>query len=547
MTPEVSVSPPVAWGAELVEELVLGAPCLVFSNRHRSVTGLFADARRFPDRPYLVQGGRRVTFAEHERLVATAVGLLRRNGVKKGSPVLLFGVNSVEWVVAYWAILAAGAVVVLGNAWWSEDEVGHAVTSIEPVLVVGDEARLARLPAGLPVLSFSALAELLGDESSDPYDDAPGSASEDDPAVVVFTSGTTGLPKGAVLSHRAIVSTLQALLERTRRLPAADSQPPAPSSSLLSLPMFHVGGLQQIITPMVTGGSIVFSEGRFDPQRIVAQILADGIRVWSAVPTMVTRVMDYLEQNAHPPLVTLHTLGLGGAPVPQELRERVLTWFPSVTRGLAVTYGLSEACGVVATGAGEEVRVRPGCVGRPLATSTVSIAAPDEAGTGEILVRSPSLMLGYWSRPEGADWPVTWDPGPIGPDRWLATGDIGRLDQDGFLFVTDRSKDIVIRGGENIATPHVEGRLSSHSAVAEVAVLGLPHPSLGEELGAVVVLHPGQDVSGEDLGAFARETLAHFEVPSKWWFHPGPLPQNATGKVLKRTLRHEWVERGQAL
>jgi long-chain acyl-CoA synthetase len=514
-------------------------------NRHRNVTGLFADARRFPDRPYLVQGGRKVTFADHERLVGAAAAVMRRHGVEKGSPVLLFGANSIEWVVAYWAILAAGGVVVLGNAWWSEDEMAHAVTTSDPALVVGDEIRLARLRGELPVLALSALAELIGEESGDPDGDASEPAQEDDPAVVVFTSGTTGLPKGAVLSHRAIVSTLQSLLERTHRLPNANSPPPSPSCSLLSLPMFHVGGLQQIITPMATGGSIVFTEGRFDPERIVAQILKEGIRVWSAVPTMVTRVMDYLEQNGHPPLSSIRTLGLGGAPVPQELRERVLTWFPSVTRSLAVTYGLSEACGVVATGAGEEILGRPGSVGRPLVTSTISIADPDEAGNGEILVRSASLMLGYWCRPEGAGGPVTWDPGPIGPGRWLATGDVGRLDQDGFLFVTDRSKDIVIRGGENIATPYVEGRLSSHPAVAQVAVLGLPHPSLGEELAAVVVLHPGQEVTGDELGAFARETLARFEIPSQWWFHSGPLPQNATGKVLKRALRQEWVERRQ--
>lgn len=542
MTQEASL-PSAAWGAELIEEDVLGAPCFVFLNRHRSATGVFADARRFPERPYLVQGERRVSFADHERMVGAAAELLRRHGVGKGSPVLLFGANSIEWVVAYWAILAAGGVVVLGNAWWSEDEVGHAATTTDPVLVVGDETRLARLRGGRPVLAFSTMAELAGDESGDRAVEALEPAQEDDPAVVVFTSGTTGLPKGAVLSHRAIVSTLQALLERTNRLPVPDSPPPAASSSLLSLPMFHVGGLQQIITPMVTGGTIVFSHGRFNPEGIVAQMLQEEIRVWSAVPTMVTRVMDYLEQNGRPPLTGLRTLGLGGAPVPQELRERVLTWFPSVTRSLAVTYGLSEACGVVATGAGEEVRARPGSVGRPLVTSTISIAGAEEGGFGEIMVRSPSLMLGYWRRPEGPGGSVTWDPGPIGPGRWLATGDIGRLDHDGFLFVTDRSKDIVIRGGENIATPHVEGRLSSHPAVAEVAVLGLPHRSLGEELAAVVVLHPGQAVSGGELGDFARETLAHFEVPTKWWFHPGPLPQNATGKVLKRSLRQEWVDR----
>lgn len=544
MTQEVSLS--TTWGADLVEEDVLGEPCRVFSNRHRCVTGLFTDARRFPDRPYLVQGQRRVSFADHERLAAIASSLLRRQGVKKGSPVLLLGANCIEWVVAYWAILAAGGVVVLGNAWWSEDEVRHAVATTDPVLVVGDEARLAKLPDGPQILAFSALAKLDDGQPGDRDGDMSEPTHEDDPAVVVFTSGTTGLPKGAVLSHRAIISTLQALLERTRRLPDANSPPPAPSSSLLSLPMFHVGGLQQIITPMVTGGSIVFSDGRFDPERIVAQIIGQGIRVWSAVPTMVTRVIDYLEQSGLPPLSGLRTLGLGGAPVSQELRERVLAWFPSVTRNLAVTYGLSEACGVVATGAGEEVRLRRGSVGRPLVTSTIAIAHPDEAGIGEILVRSPSLMLGYWCRAESGDGSVTWDPGPIGPGRWLATGDIGRLDPDGFLFVTDRSKDIVIRGGENIATPHVEGRLSAHPAVAEVAVLGLPHPSLGEELAAVVVLHDGQEVSGEDLRVFAHQTLAHFEVPSQWWFHPGPLPQNATGKVLKRALKQQWVDRADS-
>ncbi|KQX19629.1 MULTISPECIES: class I adenylate-forming enzyme family protein [unclassified Sphingomonas] len=525
---------------------MLGAPCRVFSSRHRHVTGLFSDARRFPDRPYLVQGSRTISFADHERLVRAAATLLRRHGVEKKSPVLLLGANCIEWVVAYWAILAAGGVVVLGNAWWSEDEVRHAVTTTDPVLVVGDGARLARLPDGRRVLAFDALAELGSDDSGDQRFDDSKPVQEDDPAVVVFTSGTTGLPKGAVLSHRAIISTLQALLDRTRRLPDADRPPPAPSSSLLSLPMFHVGGLQQIITPMVTGGSIVFSEGRFDPERIVAQIAEQEIRVWSAVPTMVTRVIDYLEQSGLPPLSGLRTLGLGGAPVSQELRERVLTWFPSVTRNLAVTYGLSEACGVVATGVGEEVRLRPGSVGRPLATSTISIADPDEAGIGEILIRSPSLMLGYWCRADGADSLAAWDPGPIGSGRWLATGDIGRLDGDGFLFVTDRSKDIVIRGGENIATPHVEGRLSAHPAVAEVAVLGLPHPSLGEELAAVVVLHSGQKVDRDELKAFAHQTLAHFEVPSQWWFHPGPLPQNATGKVLKRALKQAWVDRADA-
>ena len=531
-----------AWGSELVTEQVLGFPCTVFAERRRSVTERILDAHRFPERDYLIQSESRLTFGDHERLVHAAASVIRRSEVAPGAPVLLLGANCFEWVVAFWAILAANAVVVLGNAWWSEEEVRHAVDTTQPVLVMGDDARLARLPTGQRNLPFSELLDT--DLSLSGPEDHP-SCDEDDPAVVLFTSGTTGMPKGAVLSHRAIISTLQSILQRTRRLPATDRPIPDLSSSLLSLPLFHVGGLQQIITPMVTGGSIVFSEGRFDPERIVGLILREGIQVWSAVPTMVTRVMDFMEQNDRSPLTTVRTVGLGGSPVPQELRERVRTWFPSASRGLAVTYGLSEACGVVATGAGEEVRSRPGTVGRPLVTSTIRISDPDETGAGEILVRSPSVMLGYWQKPDGDGHPVEWDPGPIGSGRWLSTGDVGRLDDDGYLFVTDRSKDIVIRGGENIATPHVEGRLSTHEAVSEVAVLGLPHASLGEELCAVVVCHPGRTVTPQELEAFAQATLAHFEVPSRWWIHPGPLPQNATGKVLKRTLRQDWIERNE--
>jgi long-chain acyl-CoA synthetase len=293
---------------------------------------------------------------------------------------------------------------------------------------------------------------------------------------------------------------------------------------------------------MVTGGSLVFSEGRFDPERIVELIEVEDVKVWSGVPTMVSRVMDYLEEGGRQPVYNVRTLGLGGSPVSQELRQRVLTWFPNVALGLAVTYGLTESCGVTATGAGADIHTRPGTVGRPLATVTVKIANPDETGVGEVVIRSPSVMLGYW-QPPAARSDARWEPGPVTEDRWLHTGDIGHLDADGYLYISDRSKDIVIRGGENIATPHVEGRLSAHPSVREVAVVGLPHATLGEELGAIVVLKPGASLSSSDLAEFAAERLGYFEVPSRWWFHDGPLPKNATGKIMKRSLREEWLER----
>jgi long-chain acyl-CoA synthetase len=172
--------------------------------------------------------------------------------------------------------------------------------------------------------------------------------------------------------------------------------------------------------------------------------------------------------------------------------------------------------------------------------TTIRIADPDENGCGEIIVRSPSVMLAYLGPSDAVD------DGPVTSDRWLRTGDIGRLDADGYLYVTDRSKDVVIRGGENIATPHVEGRLLAHPAVAEVAVVGLPHPVLGEELGGVVVLRAGAEASSEELAAFVAPELAYFEVPTRWWLRREPLPQNTTGKVLKRVLRQQWIDMAEA-
>jgi long-chain acyl-CoA synthetase len=526
-----------AWGSEVAEVEVLGHPCLSFVKRRRHLADLLIDGRRFGAREYIVQGERRVSFDQHEAAVRRAAGLLRESGVRRGERVMLLGANSVEWVVGYWAILAANAIVVLGNAWWSQVELAHALRNVSPGLVLADVTRANSLPDDQARLTFTDLAAALSAQGPVPaVERAP--ADEDDPAVVLFTSGTTGLPKGAVLSHRGILATLQSLALLTRRLPRPGAEPPPPSRSLLSIPLFHVGGLQQIITPMVGGGTLVFTEGRFDPGRVVGLLDQEQVAVWSTVPTMVSRVMDWMEETGHPGLSAVRTVGLGGSPVGMQLRHKVPRWFPNASGGVAVTYGLSEGGGVLVTAAGREVLNRPGAVGKPLKVVALRIDDPDEQGCGEILVRSPSVMLGYWPDPEQPD-----DAGPITTDRWLHTGDIGRIDEDGYLYVTDRSKDIVIRGGENIATPNVENRLMEHPAVREVAVIGLPHEYLGEEVAAVVVLAEGVQAGPDELAAFAAEQLAYFEVPTQWQIQYQALPQNATGKILKRQLRDQWLAR----
>jgi long-chain acyl-CoA synthetase len=526
-----------AWGSEVAEVDVLGHPCLSFVKRRRHLADLLIDGRRFGAREYLVQGGRRMSFDEHEAAVRRAAALLRQRGARPGDRIMLLGANAVEWVAGYWAILETGAIVVLGNAWWSQAELAHALRKVTPSLVLADATRARSLPDGQERLTFAELTAAISAGGPPPVAERP-LAREDDPAVILFTSGTTGLPKGAVLSHRGILATLQSLALLTRRLPRAGADLPAPSRSLLSIPLFHVGGLQQIITPMLSGGTLVFTEGRFDPGRVVDLLDREQVAVWSTVPTMVSRVMDWMEETGHPGLAGLRTVGLGGSPVGMRLRRQVPRWFPNASSGLAITYGLSEGGGVLVTAVGQELLNRPGAVGRPLKVVTVRIDQPDEQGCGEILVRSPSVMLGYWPDPEQPD-----DHGPITADRWLRTGDIGRVDHDGYLYVTDRSKDIVIRGGENIATPNVENRLMEHPAVREVAVIGLPHQHLGEEVAAVVVLAEGDPTGPAELAAFAAQELAYFEVPTQWQVRYETLPQNATGKVLKRQLRDEWLAR----
>jgi long-chain acyl-CoA synthetase len=356
----------------------------------------------------------------------------------------------------------------------------------------------------------------------------PCSATEDDPAVILFTSGTTRAPNGVTLSHRNLIGSLQSVLVATGQLQTQGAVDDRPRVSLLSVPLFHIGAIQQLLLSMVTGGTLVFLDGRFDAVQVLRLIGQERVKAWSAVPTMVSRVVN--ELSTAPPgsydVSSLRSLGMGAAAVSGTLQRRVREAFPNVVKGLAVSYGLTEASGVVAMAAGAALHDHVGTVGRVLPTVDVKIEAPDEHGNGEILVRSPGVMRGYWGAPEN----------PLIDDQWLRTGDSGRLDAEGFLYLAGRVKDVVIRGGENVSSASVEARLLQHPAVSEAAVVGLPHPDLGEEVGAAVVLRRDQSASAEELADFASQTLSYYEVPTRWWLGPDELPKTATGKVLKREV-----------
>lgn len=526
---------PGGWGREVVVEEIDGHPCRVYAPRRHRVGELLGDALRWGPRDHLVQGDRRISFGQHHSAIQRVASLLRHDGVGAGDRVALLAASSPEWIVTWWAALRIGAIAVPFNAWWSADEVAHAVGDCRPRVVMADAEGARRLPAGVALLERDRVAGMIdadgdGSAGSDDPSVDPGS-DESDPAVILYTSGTTGYPKGVVLSHRAVVANVHNFLLATRRLPpdlAADH--PAPVS-LLTVPLFHLSGLQAFLTALLAGGRLVFLTGRFDPGEVLELVERERVSIWAAVPTMVQRVLE------HPDLArrdcsSLRSLAMGGAPVAPETIERARRAFSGVERKVVNVYGLTESGGVVSVCAASDMEAHPDSVGRPLPVVEVQIADPDPEGVGEILVRSPAVMNGYWGRPDDAT---------VDAQGWLRTGDLGRV-ADGLLFLVDRSKDLVIRGGENVASVHVEARLLSHPAVSEAAVVGLPHPDLGEEVGAVVVVRPGCAVGAEELRGHARRTLAPFEVPTRWWFREAPLPTSAVGKVLKRDLRRAWID-----
>jgi long-chain acyl-CoA synthetase len=258
----------------------------------------------------------------------------------------------------------------------------------------------------------------------------------------------------------------------------------------------------------------------------------EGVTMWSAVPTMVQRVIE------HPSLetadtTTLRTAVMGGAPVSTDLLRRMKEAFPGASRGVGQAYGLSEAGGVVSTAVAADLATHPGSSGRVMPVTEVRISEPDPRGIGQIQVRSPAVMERYWGEPNDKT---------ISPDRWLDTGDLGRLDDDGFLYIAGRLKDLIIRGGENVAPAHIEHHLLAHSCVEEAAVIGLPHPDLGQEVASVIL--PRKEVSAATLTEYCREKLGHFEIPSRWWIRTAPLPRNDSGKVLKHILIQQWADGG---
>lgn len=541
---------------ELVEHPAPGGPPIRnFLRRERSIVELLARAARRGDREFLVDARRRMGF---ESLVHACWGvgesLRAQFGLGRREGVAVLGPNSIDWVLAAMGAASAGGFCVALNAWWAPEELANAFDDAQVRFVVVDHSMLETLAPLLDddrlksveyvfVMRGEAPAGMLAfDDLVVPQTSPPDvEIDEDDPFAILYTSGTTGFPKGCITTHRGTLAQLRSLILASlidRELGGARPQSKEPTHErvlLATSPLFHAAGLHAAVcSSLATGTKVVFYEGRFDPAAALRLIERERVTVWGAVPTMVHRVVNCPEV-ATTDLSSLEVLTLGSAPSSPALLEKATAVFGPGVR-VANGYGLTENHGPVTMNAGRTLAELPNSVGRPMTIMDVRIemedgvaAAPGEIG--EIIVRGPTLTPGYWNRPD--------ESAQLVRGGWLHTGDLGFLDDSGFLYVVDRAKDMIIRGAENVYSIEVENCLAKHVAVEEVAVVGIPDDDLGERIKAIVRPRAGSSVTASELRMFAVTHLAKFKVPDVVEFTAEPLPRNATGKVIKGLLRGE--------
>ena len=545
---------------ELTQADVDGVRMRVWRNAPPSLRAVFEFSRAHGDADFIVYEDERWTFDRHyAAVVAAARWLVEEAGVAKGDRVAVAMRNYPEWSVAFWAAACAGAIVVPLNAWWSGDELSYGLRDSETKVLIADVERWERVAPHVEALplehsvvtrtdaprgtvSFESIIETVADALPDveilPEDDA----------TIFYTSGTTGEPKGALGTHRNICTNLFNLVYAAQSRSAtaesktepetgvASNQSPASRpTQLLSVPFFHVTGCHSTLVPTLAFGSKLVLMYRWNAERALELIERERITSFGGVPTMVWQVLespDFAKRDTS----SVMSIGYGGAPAPPELVKRIKEHFPTVSPGNG--YGMTETSSLAVGNGGEDYLRKPESVGRPSPVNDIMIA--DESGNevatgelGEVCMRGPNVVKGYWNKPAATAETFL--------DTWLHSGDIGRVDDEGFLYIVDRAKDMVIRGGENVYSVEIEAVLYEHPAVSEAAVIGIPHRVLGEEVAAVVRRVPGAEVSEDELKEHVSQRLAAFKVPVRIWIGDDELPRNPAGKILKRELRDSLV------
>ncbi len=548
---------------------VAGRPMTVFAHAPATLRAVVESTRRRGDATFCVYENERLSFSEWlGRVEEFAAGLVQHYGVTKGDRVAIAMRNYPEWTVSWAAAVSIGAIAVSLNAWWNADELNYALGDCEPKVVIGDAERTARIAESCAARGIAMIGVRL--EAGAPEADLEGvtrfeqvlvpgaslpevAVDPDDDATILYTSGTTGFPKGAVSTHRAVISALwcfnlRAGIDRMRAADAAGGRTgadgaagagadpagrPARPVFILIVPLFHVTGCISVMLSCIAAGLKLVIMYRWDPERALELIERERVTNFVGVPT---QSIDLVASPRFGDFDTssLKGVGGGGAPSPKSLVTKVEKSFANAKPNTA--YGMTETNAYGPQNTGADYLAHPTSTGRTV--RLVEIEARDSGGrslpageTGELWMRGPNLIRGYWNRPDATAETIV--------DGWLASGDIGHVDADGFVYVSDRAKDMVLRGGENVYCSEVENALYEHPDVHEAAVFGLPDERLGETVAASVHLEPGASVTPGELRAFVSERLASFKVPDTIDVRGEPLPRNAAGKFLKRDLREE--------
>ena len=558
---------PFSWSTQEVR----GVPMRVFDTAPPNMRFVWELSAQFADRPYIVFEDETITYGEaHAMVRSLAHYLVNEHGVGPNDRVAIAMRNYPEWALAYWATIVVGASAVGVNAWWTASELEYALNDSRPKVLIADDERLERVLEVLPavraeaplhIVSVRSERELPDDASrwddhvvvsGAPDDLPPAEIAPDDDICIFYTSGTTGFPKGAQLTHRgsvhnvlhlAFANTVASIA--TAKLAANDqpdsAAPATPGEStepdqaviMVPTPLFHVTANNCVLHPATISGGKMVMMYRWDTARAIELIEREGVNMFTGVPTMAREML------AHPDWQTRDTsslaaLGGGGAAIQPDLVEKIDNTPGNVKP--ATGYGLTETSGVITAVSNDFFSARPTSAGLVMPTFEYRVLDADgnEAPTGErgeLCVKGPAVVKGYINRPEATAEAIR--------DGWFRTGDIVYIDEDEFVHIVDRVKDMVLRGGENVYCAEVEAAIYEHPDVAEAAVFGVPDDRLGETVGAAIYLAEGATLDESELAAHLAPLIAKFKRPEHVWFVDEPIPQNANGKFVKRQLREQ--------
>lgn len=534
---------------------IRGVPTRTWVNALPNLAELARVGRSHGEAEFLQYEGERVSFDGWFRAVASLSAELRRRGVAKGDRVAIAMRNLPEWPVAFFAITVIGAIAVPLNAWWTGDELEYGLSDSGARLLICDPERLESIGprrGALPQLEAILATRVIGDvgHGASRLEDVIGPVSDwaglpdadlppvdlapDDPATILYTSGTTGHPKGALGTHRNLLTNIlssaysaaRTVLRRGEAMPA-----PQRRTILTVIPLFHATACSATLMGAIFAGHRIILMRKWDTIRAFEIIEREKVNMTGGVPTIAWQLIEHPDRDKYD-LSSIESIGYGGAPSAPELVRQIREVFGALPGN---GWGMTETSATVTTHSAEDYLNRPTSAGPPVAVADIEVRGDDgvtrlPAGqVGELWARGPMIVAGYWNKPEATAATFV--------DGWVRTGDLAHIDEEGFLFIVDRAKDIIIRGGENIYSTEVENVLYDHPAVTDAALIGIPHRTLGEEPAAVVHLAPGMSASEGELQAFVRERLAGFKVPVRIHFCDETLPRNANGKIMKRELK----------